>query len=151
MPGFYSRTLADYDSEKTTFRIRATEMNAGNMAAQLVLQAALGTAINDMTLGTLQNLRYGNETIAGYAAPVDPFAQRETRWLISYRDTVTGKVMQAELGTADLSLLDPNNRNSWDWDNADVIAFVAAFEDYAISEAGNPVEITAGIPVGRNY
>lgn len=149
--GFYSRTLQDYDSEKTVFRIHTTDLNAGNIAAQLTLQANLGSAINNITLGTLYNIRYGNEVVTPGAAPVDPFAQREIKWLIGYRDTVAGGLYTVELGTADLDQLDPNNRNSAHIGDAGVVdQFITDFEAYALSPLGNAVDIEYIRPVGRN-
>lgn len=149
--GFYSRTLQDYDGEKTVFRIHTADLNAGNIAAQLGLQAALGAAINDMVIGTLYNIRYGNEVTTPGAAPVDPFAQRELKWLVGYRDTVAGGLYTVELGTADLSNLDPNNRNSAHiGDAGPVDQFITDFEAYAISPLGNAVNIEYIRPVGRN-
>lgn len=152
MPGFYSRALRDYDAETTTFRVSAAELNAGNIAAQLTLQAALGTAINDMVLGSLWRIAYGNEVPGVTPQASDPFAQREMKWLISYTDDVTGKLYQCELGTADLSNLDPNNRDSANIGDGGVVdAFVAAFEAYVVApDTGNAVSIVSIIPVGRN-
>lgn len=152
MPGFYSRSLKDYDGETTTFRTSVTELNAGNIAAQITLQATLGSAINDMVLGTLQKINYGNVVDNGAAPPSDPFAQREMKWLIRYVDDVTGKRYQCELGTANLARLDPNNRDrAYIGDGAEVDAFVAAFEAYVVApDTGNAVSIESIVPVGRN-
>lgn len=150
--GFYGRTLQDYDGENTQFRVNVADLNAGNFAAELVLQAALGAAINDMVTGTLQTIRYGNETLANYAAPTDPFSQRELKWLVRYHDATTGKNFRVELGTADLANLDPNNRDrAYIGDGGVVDAFVDAFEAYVLApETGNAVVIDSIVPVGRN-
>jgi len=150
--GFYARTLKDYDSESTTFRVHAADLNAGNIAAQLTLQSNLGAAINNMVLGSLQTIRYGNGVISGSAAPSDPFAQRESRWLVRYHDAVTGKQYRVELGTADYSNLDPNNRDhAFIGDAGDVDAFVTAFEAYVLApDTNNAVEIDEILAVGRN-
>jgi hypothetical protein len=150
MPAFYSRTLKDYDGETTSHRLRIPEINAGNMATIVTLTANYGAAVNDMTLGSLQNLRYGNETIANSPAPTDPYAQRELSWFVSYVDDVTGKPYHVNIGTPDLSLLDPDNKGYADMSNADVIAFVTAFEALAVSEAGNTVTVQSIKLVGRS-
>ncbi|MCK9600762.1 MAG: hypothetical protein M0R06_17100, partial [Sphaerochaeta sp.] len=64
MPAFYSRVLKDYDGENTTLRVAITEINAGNIADIVTQTANFGAALNDITLGSLQALRYGNETIS---------------------------------------------------------------------------------------
>ena len=151
MPAFYNRTLTDYNGEKTTFRIQTAEINAGNIGDQVIASANLGAAINDMTLGSLYRLSYGNETVAAEESPANTWAQRELKWLVSYADSVTGKLFRVELGTADTSLLDPNARGQADMDNVNVAAFVTAFEAYAVApDTGNAVEVRSITLVGRN-
>lgn len=150
--GFYTRTLQDYDGENTVFRVHATALNAGNIAAQLTLQSSLGAAINDMVLGSLQKIAYGNDVISGSPPPSNAFAQREIKWLITFSDDVTGKSYRCELGTADLDNLDPNNRDSAYIGDAGVVdAFIAAFEAYVTApDTDNAVSVDSIIMVGRN-
>lgn len=151
MPAFYSRTLHDYDNEPTTFRVRIPEINAGNIADIVTKTANLGTAVNGITLGALENLRYGNETIAASGAAASAYAQRELKWLVRYRDTVLGDSYRVTIGTADPTHLDPNARGQAQiGDAGDVDAFVTAFEDLVVSDAGNAVEVTSITLVGRN-
>jgi hypothetical protein len=149
--GFYTRSLKDYDGETTTFRVRSADLNAGNIATQITLQANLGAAINDMVLGALNKITYGNDVLTPVVASDDPSAQRELKWLVNYHDTITGKKLRAELGTADTARLDPNARGQAQiGDGAEVDAFVTAFEAYVLSDAGNAVEVDSIILVGRN-
>jgi hypothetical protein len=152
MPAQYYRTLLDYDGEATTMRIVIPEINAGNIADIVTQTANLGTAINGLTLGALGKLGYGNFTDGVDTEASDPFAQREMKWLVSYEDTLTGKVYRVEIGTADLSHLDPNNRDRANiGDAAEVDAFITAFETLAVApDTANPVEVKSIIPVGRN-
>lgn len=150
--GFYTRSLKDYDGETTTFRVRAAQLNAGNIAAELGLQAALGTAINDMVVGALNRITYGNEVDTPVIAATDKAAQRELKWLVQYHDDVTGEKLTAELGTADVTRLDPNSRGQAEiGDGAETDAFVAAFEAYVKSGvAENAVTVDRIVLVGRN-
>jgi len=149
--GFYTRTLRDYDGEKTTFRVNTPDLNAGNMAAQLVLQANFGAAVNDMVRGSLFKIAYGNEVNAAAAPPDDVFAQREMKWQVFYADTVTGEPHHITIGTADMEQLDPNNREqAYIGDGGVVDQFVTDFEAYVVSPAGNAVTITDIVLVGRN-
>ena len=148
--GFYARTLADYDGETGVIKVHTTPLNASNMADQLTLQATFGAAINDMVRGTLQRISYGNEVNSPTAAPDDVFAQREMKWKVNARDTVNGKAVYFTVPTADMSLLDPNNRGYADMDNAAVQAFVAAAEAYVLSVDGNAIAIDDIVLVGRN-
>lgn len=146
----YVRTMTDYDAETTVFRVNTTTLSAANFDAQVALQVALGVAIAGITLGTLQKIQYGNE-ISSPGVNNDPYAQRENKWLIRYRDNLTGEGFRVELGTADLTMLDPNNRGYANIGDAGAVdAFVTAFEAYALSPNGNAVTIDSIQFVGRN-
>lgn len=146
----YTRSLTDYDAETTVFRVNSTALTAGNFDAQVALNVALGVAIAGITLGTLQKISYGNEILSP-GVNDDPLAQRENKWLIRYHDTATGNPYTVELGTADLTKLDANNRGYAEiGDAAEVDAFVTAFEAYVLSPAGNAVAIDSIQFVGRN-
>jgi len=146
----YTRTMTDYDAESTVFRVNSTPLSAANFDAQVALNVALGAAIAGMTLGTLQRIAYGNEILSP-GVNDEPLAQRENKWLIRYHDTTTGDNYTVELGTADLTLLDPNNRGYAEIGDAGAVdAFVTAFEGYVLSPAGNAVAIDSIQFVGRN-
>ena len=148
--GRYSRTLLDYDNESTTIGVYAADLNAGNIATQITLQADFGAAINDMALGTLQRIQYGNTVESLQPPPSDPFAQRELKWRVDYRDTVNGKPGFFTIGTANAALLSATDRGKADPLNADVIAFTTAAEAYVLSQDGNAIEIEQIVIVGRN-
>jgi len=150
MPAFYSRVLKDYDGENTTLRVAINEINAGNIADIVTQTANFGAALNDITLGSLQALRYGNETISASPPPADPYAQRELAWLVRYTDNSTGKRQHMTIGTADPTMLDANNRGFADPDKTEVAAFIDAFEAMVVSDAGNAVTVESIQLVGRN-
>lgn len=149
--GFYTRSLRDYDGEDSAVRVNCAALNAGNIAAQLTLQSNFGAAINDMSMGSLQYIRYGNEVIQNSDSPEDTWAQRELKWRVNYRDTVTGDPHWFTIPCANATLLDPNNRKqAYMGDAGDVDAFVAAAEAYILSPDGNAIEIESIILVGRD-
>lgn len=146
----YTRTMSDYDGESTIFRVNSAQLTAANIDAQIALNVALGVAIVGITRGTLQKIAYGNEVVSPGVSS-DPLAQRENKWLIRYHDDTTGEAQRVELGTADLTKLDGNNRSYAEMgDGAEVDAFVAAFEAYVLSAAGNAVVVDSIQFVGRN-
>jgi len=147
----YSRTWIDYDGESTTFRARTAALTAANYDAQLTLQSALNTAMAGITRGHVTKTAWGNEITAG-ATPDDPLSQRENKWLIRYHDAVTDDAISPmELGCADLTVLDPNNRGYAEMGDGDVVdAFVTAFEAYVLSPLGNAVVVDSLQFVGRN-
>jgi hypothetical protein len=149
--GKYSRTLIDYGDEKTIFRANVAVLTAANFDAQATLRAALGTAIAGICIGNLNQVDYGNVDFQTNLAPDDPLAQRENKWLVQYVDDTTQQLYRCELGTADLTALDPNDRAHAHIGDADVVdAFVDAFEAYVLSPDGNSVTIKEITFVGRN-
>jgi len=148
--GFDAQTWTDYDGERTNMRIHVTPLTAGNFAAQAGLMATYHTKAAGLVLGVLQKNTWGLEDLVSNDKATDDAAQRELKWLISYHDAVTQKKYSAELGTADTTKLDPNDRkHAFIGDGADVDDFVTAFEAYAISEVGNAVVVDEITLVGR--
>jgi len=147
----YTRTMKDYDGEPTTFRVRTLALTAANFDAQVALNVALGTAIVGITRGHVQKIVYSNEIISP-TVPDDPLSQRENKWLIRYHDAVTSEDLgPLELGTADLTVLDPNNRGYAEMGDAGPVdAFVSAFEAYVVSPDDNAVVVDSIQFVGRN-
>lgn len=148
--GKYSRTLKDYNDEISTVQVYATDLNETNIAAQITLQANFGAAINDLSIGSLQKIEYGNQVISNSPAPTNTWAQRELKWRIDYVDDVTGKPGYFTIPCANTALLDPNNKGMIDPDHADVVDFIAAMEAYVLSQDGNAVSFVQGVLVGRN-
>lgn len=140
--GFYNRKLKDYDGENSSVTVHAADLNAGNIATELTLQSNFGAALNNITLGSLQTIRYGNGVDALSAAPSDVWAQRELKWFVQFRDTVNGEPGHFTVPTADATKLDPNNRgHAYIGDAGDVDAFITAAEAYVKSRDGNAIEI----------
>lgn len=148
--GFYVRTLKDYNDENSTVQVYATDLNETNIAAQITAQANFGAAINDLSIGSLQRIRYGNQVVSNSPAPANTWAQRELKWRIDYVDDVTGEPGYFTIPAANTALLDPNNKGFIDPDHVDVVAFVAAMEAYALSRDLNAISFVQGLLVGRN-
>lgn len=145
----YVRTMTDYDGESSTFRCRSTFLTAANFDAQVALNVALGVAIVGITRGALNKIVYANE-LDSVSLSDDPLCQRENKWLIRYHDATTAKPYTLELGTADLTVLDENNRGFAEMgDGGPVDAFVAAFEAYVLSPDGDYGVIDSIQFVGR--
>lgn len=146
----YIRQMTDYDAESTTFRVPTAVLTAANFDAQVVLNVNLGVAIVGMTLGALQKITYSNEILSPAVCNA-PLAQRENKWLVRYHDDSTGDKHWASLGTADLTLLDENNRGYAEMGDAGPVdAFVDAFEAFVLTELGNAVVVDSIQFVGAN-
>lgn len=148
--GFYVRSLKDFDGESASVQVHAADLNAGNIAAQLTAQSDFGAAINDMSMGSLQTIRYGNSVVQLDSWPVDPWAQRELKWRVDYRDVVTGEPGHFTIPCANAALLSITDRGKADFLNTDVQDFITAAEAYVLSKAGNAINIMQIVMVGRN-
>lgn len=155
--GKYIMTYRDYGpvGERSTSIFKGPDLTAANFDAEKALQETLRDAVEAISLGTLvKAVTVVKEVPYPDTNPASPFAQRENKWLVRYTDTVTGDKASLEIPCADLALLDPNAGDKADMSDADVAAFVAAFEAYVLSPGsgtrGN-TEVVEIVFVGRNY
>lgn len=149
----YNDSTAGKDGkpESASMDIRVTDLNAGNLAGELVKLASLLTATQALSLGLL-----ANETIvlsdtysnAGFAT--DKNAQRENKWLVTMEDNVTHFTYGFTIPCADLSLLPDNHSQYLDLTAGAGLAFKNAIEAVWRSKAGNLGTIVSVKHVGRN-
>jgi len=150
MPGFYKRGLSDFDDESGSVQVYATELSAANMAAELVKQANFGAAINDMSLGDLQEIRYGNFVASNSPNSMDKANQREIKWRVDYLDLINGRPGYFTIPCAKVTLLSTIARGEADVLDQDVIDFIAATEAYVLSRDAHAITVTKIWLVGRN-
>lgn len=155
--GKLTLTYRDYGTpgERSTAQFNGPDMTAVNFDAETALQVGLFMTLEAILIGTaVKAVTVVKEVPYPDNQPASAFAQRENKWLVRYKDTVTGDKASLELPTADLDLLDPTAEDRADMSNADIVAFVAAFEAYVLSPGtgtrGN-TEVTEIVFVGRNY
>jgi len=151
MTSRHSRSYIDYSNELSTVSFNVPDITAGNIVAVVSDINDIGLALLDLTLGNLKN----TQTVLSFTGsnpnpPADPYAQRELKWLVNYRDDVTLKLYQMEIPTADLTGNLLTNTDQADLASADWAAFVTAFEAGAVSPDGNAVTIVSAYVVGRN-
>lgn len=147
-------TYRDYGptGERSTAIFEGVDLTAGNFDAQVTEQNALRNAVNAITLGELTKVtRVAVESPQPGANPASPFAQRELKWLVRYHDDVTGKRATLEIPCADLAKLDPNNEDIADTSDADIAAFITAFEAYVLGPSGNNAVVDQIVFVGRDF
>jgi len=148
--GTYSRTLKDFDGEVSTVQVHTEDLSEVNIAAQITAQSNFGAAINDLSLGSLQTIKYGNQVNSNQPKPANQWAQRELKWRVDFTDDVTGEPGHYTIPCADASLLSLVAPAEADLADAAVIAFVAASDAYVLSKAGNPTSVQRIVMVGRN-
>lgn len=155
MAGQTSYTLLDHSNEQSTVRFYTPDLNAGNIAAYV--DDNVGGHLGDMrlaiaALSEMNHLRravVATRIVDNAVLPASASAQRERKALVTYRDTVTGKLYSitipgfnmvgAEAGTDILDL-----------DVAQWVAFVTVFEANFVSELGNAVQVVTAKHVGRS-
>ena len=142
-------TFKDYSNETCTFQIEGVAMTAANFEAQRTLQDALVDAIEGIILGS-----HYKQTIKALVIrdsvnlPVFVEAQRETKWRVSYEDTVTHLIYSCDIPMANRIKLAEHSDEA-DREDEDVLAFVNAFEAYARSPDGNAVVVRRITHTGR--
>lgn len=141
----------DHNSEASSFSVPGVDLTAANLIAQQALMAALVAATGGIIIGTLnRETVLLSDTLISAVPATNPFAQRETKWLVTWVDTVTDEVHQSEIPTADLAELVPNGGT------LNVAAasagedFVNAFEAFVRGNGVNTVQVAEIRHVGRN-
>lgn len=145
-------TIRDYSNELSSFAVTSLTGTAGNLAAELAAAAALSSAIENLSLGHLDKYTYQIIPLDTVITPTNPLAQRELKWLVSYRGDVSGKIFQMEIPAPNPTDNLVGNSDVADIGSADWNAFVIAFETYARSPDNgteNVVVLGARL-VGRN-
>jgi hypothetical protein len=151
LSGSYDVTWKDYDGEESSVSFPVAALTAANFDAQEVLRAALQSALNAVLLGQVQSCEQSNTILDSVSASDDQTAQRELAIKVTYIDATAVKAHSTQIPTPDLANLDENNRAFFAIGDGDVIdAWIAAFEAYAISPAGNAVTVDEMQLKGRN-
>lgn len=142
----------DYGSERSTVTARGAELTAVNFDAEYTKLVQFYDAIVGITLGLRVGAKFGNDipVVAADTPSADPNAQRERKWLVRYSDATAMKNYTMELPCADLSFLDPNNKEYADMLDPAVASFVSAFESLVLSPDDNAVTVDSIQHVGRN-
>lgn len=157
MAGTVSWTFADFEGEKSTFKMHVPTLTAANIDAVKLAITNFATNIAAVTNGLEVKYQLMAEVTgsgSGYAS--DGTANRELKWLLRYSDNVTGKVYTAELPCPDLSATlrsqsdgAANLADGTVWGGAANL-FKENFEIAFISPEGNAVTLISARIVGRN-
>lgn len=148
--GFLSIAYADYDNEISTVRMRCPAKTQANFDAENLEMVTLLDAIGAITQGVRTKLTYGNEQRIAFGPAEEQSAQRELKWLVQYHDATTLKRYTLELPCALPDVMDENDRPNAEIGDAGVVdAFVAAFEQFALTPDGNAPHVDEITMVGR--
>lgn len=162
MPSQVSVTYLDHSRETANVQLQTTNITAANFADQATALNDLLTAAADICNGVV-NKRVTNIITPGSgAAPAAATAHREGKWLIGYTDstaTLAAGVDNPLYGknfTVTLPVAAPttdrlqSNSDMADLSDADMAAFVTAFEAFARSPSGGVPDVQYIKLVGRN-
>lgn len=151
MPGRLGFTMLDYSNEKSSFALQTGDVTAVSIAGLLTEVGTLRGAIEGITLGKVESERLSVfDTQLDNVPPTNELAQVESAWLVQYEDQVNNKLFTLTIGTADIvGRLMPGSDQA-DMTDAQITAFVDAFEATARSPYGNAVVVTKITFVGRN-
>lgn len=145
-------SVIDYSKEVAQMGVQATELTAANFVAQQTLRDAFFEATLDVILGVSTQVQTSIIARDVTIPPTNTAAQRENKWLVSYRDNSEfvpgapgvnnpgyGKYFNVEIPTADVtdaSLFKAgSDEANWEGAGADTqwTDFVAAFQGYVRS------------------
>jgi len=152
-------TYGDVTEETSTMEVYTGAITAVSIGGFLTNFGALQTATDAITLGERRKQSWiGDETYVSNDWPTDKAAQRESKLLVTYRDTVTEEEFQMTIPTVDFDVLNfvPGGGDAVQFQapgaNAAIVSWVTAFEDIARTPRSdaNAVEVVAMRYVGRN-
>lgn len=146
--------MLDYSESKSSFSFSFGAITALSLPGFLTEFGALRTALDGITIGTICREKWvGDETVLSNVPPVDPNAQRELFWRVTYEEsplTIHSRGWEMQIPTPDTALLN-SQRDEADYANAFIAAFITAFEALVTSPEGNPIVITTIDFAGRKY
>lgn len=166
MPGELSIGFLDYSDERSSTGIHTGNITAISLPGALTNIAALITAIDAITMGTLTyDALQAYRTARGTVPPTDPNAQRERLFRVHYVDNLPffddpvnaipnagfGKPFHFDVPTANFGLTDlfPINSDEADLAQTQIAAFVTATEALARSPYGGTINIVKIVGVGK--
>lgn len=146
-------TFLDYSNEKSVVSMYNGEITALTIAGFLTAFGGMRTVLEGITLGVVhQESWVGDQTLLSNDPPTNVFAQRELKWLVTYRGDTSNKIFNLTIPTAD-----PTGRLVAGTDlanlaNTEMAAFVTAFEAFAKTpdDDSEGVEVLEIRLIGRN-
>lgn len=147
-------TLLDFSNESSGVRMYNGAITAVSIGGFLTAFGGMRTALEGITLGVVKQEQWiGDTTLISSTPPTNEFAQRELKWLVSYKGNTTNKIHTLEIPTADpvghlVAGTDLANLT----DGAEMEAFVTAFEAFARTPDSDTETVTVMsiVLVGRN-
>lgn len=154
MPALSQFTILDRGEEKSVHTLFNGAITAISLPGFLTDFGAYRTALEAIILGVVHKERWvGDDSVLSNTPPLDNFAQRELKLLISYRGDTTDKLYTLEIATPDLTNLTFSAKDEIELADAGIMAaWVTAFETIARSpdDDNETVTVASARVVGRN-
>jgi hypothetical protein len=153
MSSEYTLSIRDYSRELSPAKFTGPVPVQSGFDTWVGLMTSLKAAVAAITLGEVaKETRSSYVEILSQDAPTDANAQRERKWLVTYRTNTAEKLFRMEIPTAKVvgNLLPASDEA--DLTATDMAAFVTAFEAFQRSP-DDPTETVTVISirnVGRN-
>jgi hypothetical protein len=159
-----SFTIGEYDpKENSTMQLNQGPVTAANYDARRAALDTLKGVMGNISLGEVRFINLNIKTTESVVEVTDENAQRERKWLVTYRDNTEfldvadtienvgfGKIFNTEVPCADLSLLS-NKSDELSLTATGVPAWITAFEAAQNSPTGgNEIEVISIKHVGRS-
>lgn len=129
----------DYSDEYSSVNL---EVSAGIATADANIVRGAVLALIRGTMGAFEIVDIEIVDAGSTARPASPEAQREDKWVITYRDTVLDKTFRKSLPTADRTLLSPGSE-VLDTGSTEFINLKSALDSHMLSPYGNAVSVEA--------
>ena len=158
--------MLDFSNEKSSLLIHTGNVTAASLPGLITEVGALRTAIEGITLGVVGSERLTVfDTTLSNTPPTDELAQVESAWLVTYADVTPffddpvnaipnagyGKLFNLTIGTADVTGRLLPGTDLGDMTNAQINAFVQAFEQTSRSPCGGRTNVIRITFVGRKH
>lgn len=148
-----SFTFLDFSEELSSMRFHFGAITPASLAGFLTQFGALRTATENITIGNLSSDKWvGDDTNYAAAAPTDPNAQRERKWLVQYEGVTSHSIYTVTIPTADIAgtnFLIPGTDEA-NLATTEIAAFITAFEALCRTPEGENVNVLNIYAVGRN-
>ena len=144
--------LLDYSEKTSTMRFNFGAITAVSIGGFLTQFGALRTALDGITLGTIQKERWvGDSTVLDNTPPNNFNAVRELAWLVEYEgETDSRGLHTCRIATPDTDKTYPG-RDIADYTDPDIEAFITAFEALVVDPiTGVNFVVTEMFLVGQN-
>ena len=144
--------FTDYSNEKSSVTFQSAALAESTFDTDVAAIAALSVATAALSIGLLTRRTYAQVALDDPDTPTNVYAQREIKWLVSYRGDTSGKLYQLEIPAANLTSNLVANTDLADLSSTQWAAWVGAFETTARAPDNltETVTVISARVVGRN-